>query len=151
LAYALIHSTTILLPAWNEILKTLKLAQRMMPRDVQTHWNSTFDTLNFAIEYRGAIDQATSDRKLDLRKYELSEEEWGYAGELCKVLRVSSALKFLCLCLVPRAHCFGSACCCALSPCPPAPLSTATERQLIHFCALVFTLGLQGRYSILFA
>ncbi|KAG1729541.1 hypothetical protein EDD22DRAFT_788839 [Suillus occidentalis] len=56
LAFKIIHSTTILLPAWKEILKDLNLPQRIMPRDVSTRWNSTFDMLTFALEYQQVID-----------------------------------------------------------------------------------------------
>jgi hypothetical protein len=45
----------------------------MMPRDVVTHWNSTFNMLIFALKYYKAIDEISVDR--DIRKYELSEEE----------------------------------------------------------------------------
>ena len=48
----------------------------MMPRDVQTRWNSTLDMLDFAIEYHDALDAITGDRDMKLRQYELSEEDW---------------------------------------------------------------------------
>ncbi|KAG1846707.1 hypothetical protein C8R48DRAFT_616145 [Suillus tomentosus] len=51
LAYKIIHSTTLLLPEWKEVLTELNLTVRIMPRDVSTHWNSMFDMLNFAVEY----------------------------------------------------------------------------------------------------
>ena len=60
-----------------------------MPRDVSTRWNSTFDMLHFAIEFRPAIDTMTAMRNLDLQKYELSPEEWHIAKELRGVLKVS--------------------------------------------------------------
>jgi len=66
-----------------------------MPRDVATRWNSTFEMLEFALEYRVAIEKVTSDRKLDLRKYELSDEQWGSVEELCEVLQVSANLHAL--------------------------------------------------------
>ena len=59
-----------------------------MPRDVSTRWNSTFDMLRFAIEYRAAIDTITSERTMNLRNYELGIEEWNVAEELCDVLKV---------------------------------------------------------------
>lgn len=62
------------------------LAIRMMPRDVATRWNSTYDMLLFALEYREAIDEITGDR--DMRKYELDEEEWELVQQLCDVLGV---------------------------------------------------------------
>ncbi|KAG1777141.1 hypothetical protein EV702DRAFT_970247 [Suillus placidus] len=56
LAYKMIHSMTLILPEWKLTLAELKLPERIMPRDVSTRWNSTFDMLLFAIEYRAAID-----------------------------------------------------------------------------------------------
>jgi hypothetical protein len=60
----------------------------MMPRDVATRWNSTYDMLNFALEYRSALDHICSDRDAKLRQYELLESEWKVAKELCQVLKV---------------------------------------------------------------
>jgi hypothetical protein len=62
----------------------------MMPRDVPTRWNSTFDMLEFAIRYRIAIDAMTAVRGYDLRKYELVSAEWDIATELRDVLKVSN-------------------------------------------------------------
>jgi hypothetical protein len=60
----------------------------MMPRDVTTRWNSTFDMLDFAVEHITAIDAITSDRDMKLRQYELSEDEWDVARQLRDVLKV---------------------------------------------------------------
>ena len=82
------NSTTIILPAWFETLDKLELSSRMMPRDVTTQWNSTFDMLVFAVEYRVAIDEISGDRALKLRKFELNTEEWQVAVQLRDVLKV---------------------------------------------------------------
>ena len=82
------NSSTILLPQWFLTLEDLALSERIMPRDVTTRWNSTFDMLDFAIEYRKALQLTTSDLDLNLRQYELSREEWALARQLRDVLKV---------------------------------------------------------------
>jgi hypothetical protein len=44
--------------------------------------------VEFASEYRAALDIMTADREMNLRKFELSKKEWGMATELCEVLQV---------------------------------------------------------------
>lgn len=61
-----------------------------MPQDVSTRWNSTYQMLEFALKYRTVIDMLTSERALDLRKYEVDKEEWILATQLCKILKVST-------------------------------------------------------------
>ena len=60
----------------------------MMPHDVATHWNSTYDMLEFATEYHAALDMITADRKMNLCQFELSKREWAMATELCEALHV---------------------------------------------------------------
>ena len=59
LAFKIINSTMILLPAWHENLEHLNLQCHNMPRDIQTHWNSTFNMLAFALEYHKAVESMT--------------------------------------------------------------------------------------------
>ena len=82
LSFALVNSTTILLPAWKACLEELERAVRIMPRDVRTRWNSTYDMLQFALEYKDAVKMVTSDLSNNLQKYELDNEEWVIAKEL---------------------------------------------------------------------
>lgn len=86
------NSPTILLPQWFLTLEDLALSERIMPRDVTTRWNSTFDMLDFAVEYRKALQITTSDLDLNVRQYELSREEWAIAQQLRNVLKVRSLL-----------------------------------------------------------
>ncbi|KAE9400620.1 hypothetical protein BT96DRAFT_765905, partial [Gymnopus androsaceus JB14] len=52
-----INSSTKLLPRWKEIVVSLNLPAKQIPRDVKTRWNSTFDLLNVAFTYKAAIVQ----------------------------------------------------------------------------------------------
>ncbi|KAG2740586.1 hypothetical protein P692DRAFT_20880786 [Suillus brevipes Sb2] len=58
LAYKLIHSTTLLLPAWHKILLDQSMSPTNMPRDVSTRWNSTYNMLEYAVLHRKAIIDA---------------------------------------------------------------------------------------------
>ncbi|TFK80196.1 hypothetical protein K466DRAFT_447015, partial [Polyporus arcularius HHB13444] len=62
ISFKIIHSTTKLLPAWREILKELKMAEKLLPCDVATRWNSTFDMADMAVEYRAAIERLCARR-----------------------------------------------------------------------------------------
>jgi hypothetical protein len=64
----------------------------MMPRDVSTRWNSTYDMLQFALDYRVPIDKITSNRELNLRKYELQDDEWAVAETLRDTLKARMPL-----------------------------------------------------------
>ena len=66
LAFAIVRSTTIALPAWRRYCKELGLKPRILPRDVVTRWNSTYYMLDFAIKYRAVIDAMTADKSLKL-------------------------------------------------------------------------------------
>jgi hypothetical protein len=66
----------------------LDLAERKMPRDVLTRWNSTYDMLDFAVGYQSAIDDMTGDKTMNLHKYELGDGEWKIAEQLRDTLKV---------------------------------------------------------------
>ena len=66
----------------------------IMPCDVTTRWNSTFNMLSSAVEYWGEIKQMTSECKNNLRQYELAEEEWAIVRELSDMLKVHMTSHF---------------------------------------------------------
>ncbi|KAJ7670450.1 hypothetical protein B0H17DRAFT_841993, partial [Mycena rosella] len=61
-AFAIVHSSTILLPMWREACVDQGLNARLIPRDVATRWNSTFDMLKVAVQYRSVIDSMTGNK-----------------------------------------------------------------------------------------
>ena len=95
LSNAIKSSSTIILPRWLAKLKELDFRVWMMPCNVATRWNSTFDMLEFAINYRAAIDAITSNCDLNLRKYKLEDDEWVIAANLHDTLKVCTILLFL--------------------------------------------------------
>jgi len=84
------------LPEWYNILDRLKLTHHMIPHDVKTRWNSTYDMLDVAVRYCTAIDELTANRKFALQDYEMSMEDWKIAAQLCKVLLVSVIYSISC-------------------------------------------------------
>jgi hypothetical protein len=89
---------TIVLPEWTSILQQHTelsreadeepLSIRMMPRDVSTRYNSTFDMIQFAVTYCDPLNDLTGCRAMNLRDYELTEDEWKIAEQLSGVLDV---------------------------------------------------------------
>jgi hypothetical protein len=69
------RSTTKLLPEWRRILEELKQRVTNLPRDVATHWNSTYDMLDYALTHRQAVDTMTQCREMGLRVFKLTDDE----------------------------------------------------------------------------
>jgi len=68
--------------------KTKPLSSRIMPHDVATRWNSTYEMLDFAYTYRDAYNQITANQDMRMRKYELNRKEWRIVKDLAEVLKV---------------------------------------------------------------
>ncbi|KAF7776710.1 hypothetical protein Agabi119p4_5103 [Agaricus bisporus var. burnettii] len=86
-AYSIKNSTTILRPRWNKILAEQGLPVKMMPRDMATRWNSTYDMLYSATNYKSALKILLNDED-ELNDYQLNKTEWSLADELCNALKV---------------------------------------------------------------
>lgn len=79
---------TILLPAYKKRVAELKLPECLIPGDVATRWNSTYDMLTVALEYRKVVNSMCADRDLGLQKYELGAREWTITRQLTNLLKV---------------------------------------------------------------
>jgi hypothetical protein len=64
------------------------LSKRMMPRDVATRWNYTYEMLNFAYIYRDAYNELCSNHNMKMRKYKIENQEWEIAKQLADILKV---------------------------------------------------------------
>jgi hypothetical protein len=80
MAFTIKNSTIIILPEWYKTLEELALKERIMPRDVSTRWNSTFDMLD--------IDAISGDRDMKLQRFEMGNGEWELAIQLRNMLKV---------------------------------------------------------------
>jgi hypothetical protein len=103
LSYKIIQSSTILLPLWKRLVRELcNLAAGLLPRDVRTRWNSTFDMLEGALKFKPVIKKLTEDSDNDLREYELTKEEWEVLVEMRDTLKVSNHLPHVILAVTAR-------------------------------------------------
>lgn len=87
-ASKVVTSTTRLLPAWKECCRFHELPERLIPQDVRTRWNSTFDMLEVTLKYRAVYADMAASKENRLRQFELSDEDWDTALQLRKVLKV---------------------------------------------------------------
>jgi len=71
------------------------LKEKLIPCDVVTRWNSTYDMLQFVIKYRKAIDAITADKSLKLCKYKLDNDDWQIIHDLVSVLAVCGCLYWM--------------------------------------------------------
>ena len=63
-----------------------------MPRDISTRWNSMFNMLVLALEYKTAVDDIVGNKVANMQQYELSDEEWRIAEQLHDTLKVGVCL-----------------------------------------------------------
>ena len=76
---------------------------KLIPHDVVTRWNSTYDMLCCALAYRQPIEVITADKALKLRRFELDDEDWDIIGDLVAVLEVRASASCL-----PRSQTYSS-------------------------------------------
>jgi hypothetical protein len=89
LAFAIVYLTTIALPAWHAACVAHGQPACILPCDVKTRWNLTYDMLIVAFKYCTVIDNVTGNKSLKLCQYELDDGEWATIKDLLQVLKVS--------------------------------------------------------------
>jgi len=92
ITFKIINSPILLLPQWHTLLQhevPTQFHSCTLPRDISTHWNSTFNHLAAFIELETYVDKFTSAQDHGLRDLKLTKEEWECIKQLVKVLQVS--------------------------------------------------------------
>jgi hypothetical protein len=82
LTFAIKNSSTLALPQWYQILEALSLDAWVMPRDIRTCWNATYDMLDFAYQYKWAINKITDIHKMKLCEYKIEAHKWEVVQQL---------------------------------------------------------------------
>ena len=88
ISFKIISSPTLLLPRWRETVTGTDFKDRILPRDISTRWNSTFDMLSAFIEMKQFVVQFLDQASNGLSEYNLEEEECKAASDLVKALTV---------------------------------------------------------------
>ncbi|KAJ3764849.1 hypothetical protein FB446DRAFT_795655 [Lentinula raphanica] len=87
--FKIIHSTTLLLPRrWWEQVAGTEFDGQVIPRDVATCWDSTFDMLTAFLQLKEHIVQFLDQSLNGLSDYALDEEEWDAIKDLVSVLKI---------------------------------------------------------------
>ncbi|KAJ6590251.1 hypothetical protein B0H10DRAFT_1831007, partial [Mycena sp. CBHHK59/15] len=94
LAFAIVNSTTIGLPAWLKKCDENGMSRRLIPHDVRTRWNSLYDMLVVVLMYKKVINNFTGDRNLSYHAYDLTDVQWGLVGDMVHVLKACGSVSF---------------------------------------------------------
>lgn len=65
-------SSGLLIAAWKKVVSDCDLPAKILPRDVKTRWNSTYDMIITALQYRRAYREFTTDEPNGLQKFVLT-------------------------------------------------------------------------------
>ncbi|KAE9385640.1 hypothetical protein BT96DRAFT_840447, partial [Gymnopus androsaceus JB14] len=88
ISFKIINSPAVLLPRWRETMASTEFKDRVLPCDIATRWNSTYNMLCAFIEMKTVIVQFLDCASNGLVDYTLSEEEWEAANDITKALKV---------------------------------------------------------------
>src|SRR5260370_18963085 len=95
LSSTIINSSTKYLPSWHGQLVEMGQPVHIIPRNVRTCWNSTYNLCEFALGHKTTIDSFVTVKEPKLRKYLLDLHEWELISQLSEVLRVHHTLSLV--------------------------------------------------------
>jgi hypothetical protein len=84
------NSTTLLLPRWREQVSATSFKNWILPRDVATWWNSTYDMLAAFVEMKDPVSKFLDRSSNGMAEFLISDEEWDAIEGLVSALRVFS-------------------------------------------------------------
>ncbi|KAJ3819173.1 hypothetical protein F5880DRAFT_1490136, partial [Lentinula raphanica] len=87
ISFKIIYSTTDLLPKWREHIGKTKFKGQVLPRDVATRWNSTYDMLAAFLEMKEPVTAFLDRSSHKLTDYVLDDEEWEAVEGLVSILK----------------------------------------------------------------
>ncbi|KAJ3969708.1 hypothetical protein EV361DRAFT_997987 [Lentinula raphanica] len=88
IAFKIIHSTTGLLPKWRDHVAGTQFKGLVLPRDVSTQWNSTYDMLAAFLAMKEPVTEFLDRSRHGLSDFALDDEEWNAIEGLVSVLKV---------------------------------------------------------------
>ncbi|KAJ3963261.1 hypothetical protein EV361DRAFT_813512, partial [Lentinula raphanica] len=87
IAFKIIHSTTGLLPKWRDHVAGTQFKGLVLPRDVSTRWNSTYDMLAAFLAMREPVTEFLDRSRHGLSDFALDDDEWNTIEGLVSVLK----------------------------------------------------------------
>ncbi|KAE9396505.1 hypothetical protein BT96DRAFT_780829, partial [Gymnopus androsaceus JB14] len=95
ISFKIINSPTLLLPRWHELTAGTAFENRILPHNIATQWNSTYDMLKSFSEMKDLANKFLDSTSNGLAAYILSNEEWEAVDGLIFVLKIlKDATKF---------------------------------------------------------
>ncbi|KAJ3742257.1 hypothetical protein EV360DRAFT_57808 [Lentinula raphanica] len=89
ISFKIIHSTTNLLPKWRAHVSEMEFKDQVLPRDVATRWNSTFDMLSAFLQMKDLVSGFLDHSSYQLVEYILDDDEWEAIEGLVSVLKLT--------------------------------------------------------------
>ncbi|KAJ3755208.1 hypothetical protein EV360DRAFT_20087, partial [Lentinula raphanica] len=86
--FKIIHSTTGLLPKWRDHVAGTQFKGLVLPRDVSTRWNFTYDMLAAFLAMREPVTEFLDRSRHGLSDFALDDDKWNAIEGLVSVLKV---------------------------------------------------------------